>query len=247
MTYTSPFVDIVIRCARIPWYVLGWRNEAETLDITMMEGIEFQRGRSNVPTSLRLEVQSHERMQVYDAKVRFVARFWGLRWMMYNHRIISLLVFTTGFWAVELSFTFLAWLLLSSYFSSPRKETKEIKRDLETDSQVFKTEEDTDALFTEGLSDTERTFPTFSRQPPLRYNNSKIKDEEKEERASGMINTIPPVAEADDEDDELVDIRVGRGGRTDSGLGTSMEESGGRRDDIRRRRAKLFGGNTGGA
>ena len=47
----------------------------------MMEGIEFDRGRNNLPGSLRLEMQSHELMQVYSAVVEFNARFTGLRYL----------------------------------------------------------------------------------------------------------------------------------------------------------------------
>ncbi len=74
-------VDTANRLAQLPWYLLGWRHEAETLEVSMMEGVSFQRGWKNVPGSLRLEIRSKERMQFYHAKVRFVARFSGLRYV----------------------------------------------------------------------------------------------------------------------------------------------------------------------
>lgn len=66
----------------MPLYVTGWQREAETLDVMMMEGVEFAKGWRNLPRSLRFEIQSEERMQVYSAKVKFAARFTGLRYAL---------------------------------------------------------------------------------------------------------------------------------------------------------------------
>lgn len=79
LTYASPIVDTASKVSQLPWYLLGWRKEAETLEVSMMERVEFAKGWRNVPGSLRLEIQSHEQMQIYDATVKFVARFSGLR------------------------------------------------------------------------------------------------------------------------------------------------------------------------
>lgn len=80
LTYTSPLVDVARRLVRLPLYVLGWRREAETLEVSMMEKVEFARGTRNRPQSLRLEIQSDRKMQIYSARVEFRARFSGLRW-----------------------------------------------------------------------------------------------------------------------------------------------------------------------
>lgn len=79
LTYASPIVDTASKVSQLPWYLLGWRKEAEKLEVSMMEGVKFARGWRNVPGSLRLEIQSTEPMQIYDATVKFVARFSGLR------------------------------------------------------------------------------------------------------------------------------------------------------------------------
>lgn len=90
LTYYSPLVEYLNKALELPWYVLGWRKEAETLDVRMMEGVEFGKRRGKVPGGLRLEVQSHVgpdgetgacggRIHVYGAKVVFRARFRGLR------------------------------------------------------------------------------------------------------------------------------------------------------------------------
>lgn len=82
LTFASPMVDTVSRIWRMPLYVFGWKKEAETLETGMMEGVEFAKGWRNIPGSLRLELQSQERMQVYSATVKFVARFKGLRYVL---------------------------------------------------------------------------------------------------------------------------------------------------------------------
>lgn len=79
LTYASPIVDTASKVSQLPWYLLGWRKEAEILEVSMMEGVEFAKGWRNVPGALRLEIQSHEQMQIYDATVNFIARFSGLR------------------------------------------------------------------------------------------------------------------------------------------------------------------------
>jgi seipin len=180
LTYMSPLANIVNTIAEVPLLLLGFRKEAEKLDVRMMEAVEFAKGWRNVPNSLRLEMQADEKMQVYSASVRFVARFAGLRcafpssvemchgliayllpehrWVMYNHRIISFLTGTTLFWLIELSFTALAWITLSYYLTPNNAPTKS--------SPTIKPEPDeTDSP----LSSTPRTFPTFSRQSPLQY------------------------------------------------------------------------------
>lgn len=81
LTYASRLVDTASRFVRMPFYMFNWRREAETLRIPMMERIEFPRGKRNIPSSLRLELQSHVRMQIYTAVVRFDARFTGLRYV----------------------------------------------------------------------------------------------------------------------------------------------------------------------
>lgn len=79
LTYASPMVDTSKKLAFMPFYLAGWRREAETLEVRMMERIEFPRGWRNLPESFRLEIHSDERMQVYNAQVHFKATLTGLR------------------------------------------------------------------------------------------------------------------------------------------------------------------------
>ena len=83
LTYYSPVVENVNVAAGLPLYAMGWKVEAETLDVEMMERVEFKRGWANVPSGLRLEIRTDGRkggqLQVYGCKVKFMARFRGLR------------------------------------------------------------------------------------------------------------------------------------------------------------------------
>ena len=165
---------------------------------------------------------------------------------MYNHRILSFLAFTGTFWSVSMTSTFLAWLALSTYFSSADEQGR-IKQDPDgVDSHAngaIKAEEEDDESFdafsTEDLSDTPRTFPTLGRQMPLRFpgrSSEGVKREETEEERT--VGLQPLTGEADDEDDFV----ERRGGRTDSGLGTSLDDEASRREGVQRRRSRLFGG-----
>jgi seipin len=151
---------------------------------------------------------------------------------MYKYRITSFLTLTGAFWTVEMTFAALVWFALS-VFIFPQKD-KPIK--LEGSPQVKREraeDEDEDAL-----SDTPRTFPTLTGHAPLRYSSPRVKTEEEED--STLVDTHPVTAEADDEEDEDADFlleesgHVGRG-VSDSGIGTSMESSAGRHENIRRR------------
>lgn len=234
LTYHSLIVTLSKQIASLPWYILGWRREAEKLEIKMAEGVVFAKGWMNTPQMVYLELQGRgQDIQVYDVKLMLRAKFSGLRWMMYNHRIISFCVGTTAFWLAEVLFAALAWLALSSWFhttESGGKGRAEIKGD-ETDSAVIKTEDgalETDEL---DLSDTPRSFPTYGRQAPLKYVPVKV---EEDRDGVALDEAAPAIGEADDELEDPVDVSRDVGMR-DSGIGTSFSEGGG---GLQRRRSK---------
>ncbi|KAF2843323.1 hypothetical protein M501DRAFT_994219 [Patellaria atrata CBS 101060] len=240
LTYRSPLTEYAHKLLHLPWLVLGWQWEAETLKVTMMERVEFARGWRNVPQSARVEIQSLERMQIYNAKLLFTAKLQGLRYFMYKYRIISFIVFTSTFWAVEMSFTLVVWFVLSTFIISG-PETTEPKHEGPTDdtTKIKKEGEDADDRI-DAISDTSRTFPTSSRQPPLRYSSPNVKEEEEDK---GPLDIPQVTVDADDEDEDA-DFVLDKPGRptvnSDSGIGTSMESTAGRRDPIRKRRSRGF-------
>ncbi|KAK8252755.1 putative adipose-regulatory protein-domain-containing protein [Phyllosticta capitalensis] len=252
LTYYSAPVEHVIKALELPMYLVGWRREAETLEVPMMEAVRFERGWRNLPEVVRVEVQAVERMQVYGCAVVFEARLQGLRYLMYNYRIISVIVFSLVFWAFEMTFMLIAYLALSQYFSSPSEIKTEIKEEDQTgDTTTVKREDDEEDSPTDApdLSDTPRTFPSYGRQPTLRYTSPRgVKSEDDASSSSTRpLSDIPPLQaapvtgqEADDEDDEADDVFIDEMGRhveRDSGLGTSMDSATGveRRESIRRR------------
>jgi hypothetical protein len=79
LTYYSSTMENIHKAAALPWYILGFRQESEVLDLSLIEGATFSRGWRNIPTSARVELQSDAKLQVYNAQLTFKARLRGLR------------------------------------------------------------------------------------------------------------------------------------------------------------------------
>lgn len=227
LQYRSRIVDLAYRLTEIQWYVLGVRHESEKLHIKIFDGVSFAKGWRNVPTSLRLEVQSVRRMQFYNAKVTFKARFTGLRYFMYNHQMIAAVIFISWFWATEVLFAGVVWAAFVYSDNDPNKIVAD-----EVDEVATKVKREKDVK--EEMSDTDRTFPTVRGQASLKYQSPDVKQEE-----MPVPIQAAPVAglEADDEDEDG-DFFV------DSGIGTSLESGPGRSDSMRKRRGRLSPGGS---
>lgn len=189
---------------------------------------------------------------------------------MYKHRVLSFVVCTGMFWAVEMAVAVSVWAGVSFVYWR-RRRTDDGKKRVEGDHFKMEEREGLEGLVKikkeeeederEGLSDTSRSFPTFTRQPPLRYSGTaamKIKKEEDEDEDRADEQTLPAVPTAaesdveDEDEDEDADFvleqrfeRLGdavgmQGGRGfDSGIGSSMDSGSGRpRADLRRRTSR---------
>lgn len=250
LTYVSPLVDTASTLSGIPFYVLGWKKESEVLEVPIFESVEFAKGWTNVPRAVKVVVEADEKMQFYEVGVKIVARFGGLRWMIYNHRLLSYMFFTSTFWTCSMLSCLIAWFVLSHFFEKD-KEAGTKTEGVEDQSEAIKSEDEEDGQFdpfsTEDLSDTSRSFPTLGRQMPLHFSSRRDGRKEegeadekvKKEHDSVVASTsIQPLgAEADDEEDE--DEHGVRSWR-DSGIGTSLEE-GERKSNGQRRRRSFFG------
>jgi seipin len=227
--YRSRVVSLPARILAMPLYLLGLKHESETLTIPMAESASFQRGYKNLPARLLLEVQASSEVQVYDVRVHFTARFAGLRWLMYNHRILSFMIFTTAFWIAELLFAGLGWVGLRTYLM-PAEEAQIVK-DERRDSVK---DEDSD----EHLSDVPRTETETRSSRPLRRGPT-VKHEGSEDSGLDELD-IPQVGEGPD-GEEVKEERTGlvglAGGATDSATGTSFSESS-RSPGLSRRRSR---------
>ncbi|SMR45832.1 unnamed protein product [Zymoseptoria tritici ST99CH_1E4] len=237
LPYRSRLVNLLQTVMELPYYVFNFRSETTTLKIPLFDRVSFPRGWRNTPSTMHLEVQSAHTLQISSATVHFRARFSGLRWLMYNHRIISALAFITTFWMTELLFAGLAYGALAMYASSASDKPVKAELKAEVDSKTARIKQEAEDDRPATLSDTERTFPTLSSQAPLHYTSPAdmfVKQEPAEDL--DVPEHVARAVEADDEDedeDEAFDFR-------DSGIGTSLESSGGvgRKDSIRKRRGR---------
>ena len=243
LTYASPLVDAARTLAALPWFLLGWRRESETLTVPMLEAVAFARGADGVPDRARVVVEAAtagaEQMQFYDVAVRVRARFRGLRWLLYNYAVTSFVVFTAAFYGVALTTAFCAYVAVSMYAGSEDEDGgARVKREpgaKEEDPAAGKEAEEgrsLNPLLTSDLSDTARDFPTRGRQMPLRFpqreaDDSVVVKNEEEEEALG----IPPLGgEADDEDEAGASSSW-----RDSGIGTGRDNAERRRLQRRKR------------
>lgn len=125
--YTDPFVSMASRFLFLFYHILyPGHGETTTLAVPMGELVEFK---DELPLSFLLDVQAGQTLQVYSATITLVARLTGIRWAMYNHRIISFVVCTTVFWAAEMLSAGLAWLLLSTVIPGGNPEAPEDDED----------------------------------------------------------------------------------------------------------------------
>jgi len=218
LTYTSRLVSLSSRILTLPLYILSLRSESETLVIPLADLLLFEgRTRSNVPSYALVEIEAGQQLQIYSATLSFIARFGGLRWWMYNHRIISATLGISTFWTAEIIFTLLSWLLIKSIFKSHTEPSSS-----NLSQPAFKTEEQDKE--TPPLSPTERTFPTYGRnKKPLKWSPSSPSSPQikTEEEVLDDVQ-IQPLLDADDEDDDDEGMESFR----DSGLGTSYSDAG---------------------
>lgn len=223
LTYSTSITSTASTFANLPLYILGLRKESEELIVPMFEGVEFAKGESNVPQAANIVVEE-EKIQIYNIRLRIIAKLSGLRWILYNHRILSFFVFTTAFWASSITSMALVWLALTYYLAAEGDQNGITKEEGSSDSVVKDESDEAQGSEDPELSDTSRTFPTLGRQKPLRFSGSAINEEEEGPSAQTTIRPLDiAAAEADDEDD-IKDEVGGSSTFRDSGIGTGREE-----------------------
>lgn len=243
LTYASPLVDKVSTFTWLTFYLFGWSTESERLRIPIFEGVEFNRGAANLPRSITVTIQAFQGesaqhvLQVYECHVKMVAKLGGLRWLMYKHRILSYVVFTGFFWITSVTTFAVTYLTVTLTLRSSSGMQAEAKQEALTNDQDFYTEKQRPVKSEESLSDTPCTFPGLGRghggAAPLRYPDSRVKQEEEEDITQSTI--LQPL-EADDEDEGFEE---GSESFRDSGIGTGRDDAGERIRSVQRRRAAL--------
>ncbi|KAL1311375.1 hypothetical protein AAFC00_001544 [Neodothiora populina] len=235
LTYYSKEIDLAKKLLRLPGYLIGFYTETEDIEIQLFEGVEFARGWRNIPSVLKVEIQSRSRkMQIYSCKLSFHARFRGLRWIMYNYRVASAIFFVTSFWMTEMAAMSAAWLALS-LFVFPKTEIKTEPRAIKQEEEEEEEEEEE-----QKLSDTERIFPSYGGAPVMKYQSP---DEDRQsKREPDSVDPFPlliqQAGEAADDEEEEDDFVL------DSGLGTSLESSAGGINQTRRRKSGRLRNNS---
>ncbi|KAK3504031.1 putative adipose-regulatory protein-domain-containing protein [Neurospora crassa] len=233
--YIDPLVAQAKRVMFLGYHVLFPEHaEMVTLQVPLAEKVQFPRrsGRAAArlglvgdgsPTSLLVEVQAGQKLQVYDAKVTMTAKLGGLRWFMYHHRIISFVVGTWAVWVGEMVSLVVAWVIGGYMLSRmleggsgavDKGEEGKLGRDVKGKRKArlhegsgtgdgYDPEHETSE--SSSMSDTERTFPSRFGAPPLKY-EPWIKQEQAEEEKEKSAAVTKE--EEDEEDDDLYDLPV---------------------------------------
>jgi seipin len=261
----------------LPGHVLGWRDlDVERMRVRMWEGAVFKRGVGGVPRRVRVEVAvggavsglrelaaSHQ-AQVYSASVTFNARFSGLRYLVYNHRIVSFVVFTTVFYVVSIITMGLVWAWIGPSIMVPESKAV-VKQEPASQADYSKgqkpaiktedeDEESMQGLKLEDVSDTPAQYPSGRGRTPLRYEGRQ--SGEGGSAAATQEREIGEGEKADDEEEEEDDDTAeydrafaSATGRFegDSGIGTMSEgaragDGSGHGHDLVRRRSGRGGG-----
>jgi hypothetical protein len=79
LTYTSPLISTSLTVLNAPLLITGFKKESETLLIPVMERFEFSASRASRPRYALVEIIPDSKIQVYSAKLMFVAQFEGVR------------------------------------------------------------------------------------------------------------------------------------------------------------------------
>lgn len=222
LPYVDPVISIASRTLFLFYHMFFPSSSTTTMRVPLAERVLFSKG-STIPQSAFIEVEAGQTVQIYHATLSFIAQLRGLRWLMFHYRLPTFLAFTFFFWISEVISMAVAWAIWSymvgSYAEAGDKDG--------FGRHAIKDSEDSEGR--EEDSDRPATFPTYGRQPPLKYEPD-VKYEGEEERPLSEV----PIAgtEADDEDDEDEDDHPYR----DSGIGTSYSEDG--RGSVRKRSSR---------
>lgn len=264
LRYKSRSLGLVHKALNLPWHVFGFKDlDTDRVGVTMWEKAVFKRGVGNVPKNLRLEVAAggattgfreftkHHQVQVYTANLTFSARFRGLRYLVYNHRVLSFVVFSTVFYAVSITSMGLMWAWIGPSIMSPGSDRALVKQEppsrlhpvKKDPGPAVKTEDDDDGashgLKIEDVSDSPEQFPSGRGRVPLRYEGRQQPDQP--DAAVAHEREAGEGEKADDEEEEDDAAYAGAVASTtgrfegDSGIGTMSEGPRAGPDLVRRR------------
>lgn len=105
LRYRSPWLRKLKTIFLIPFYIMGWDEETQVLDVEMFSN--YIDGRSPV-TDVYVEIQS-KIVEFYSVTLQISAHFTGLRYIIFNFPIISAVVGITVNLMILMFITFVIW------------------------------------------------------------------------------------------------------------------------------------------
>lgn len=194
-----PFTSLPAKLARkmvyTPIHLLtaskSYDPDSVTLTIPMFEEVEFARGKDNIPTHAKLVIQTQRpsshvyitektlpvpHLKIYSAKLSFQVRFHGLRYLIYNHRILSFLVFSSMFYGVSVSTVAVVWAVLAMFLRTGSGQSSQDSKSL------IKTEKSPTIKQEHDQSDPLATASDYTVQTAKR-----VSDESEDNAAPGSI------------------------------------------------------------
>lgn len=103
LTHRTPLLETLDTLIRAPLYLSGLQSQSERIAVTLVDG-SFPQQIGGVKVVLEAEG-----VDVYGAEVELTAQLEGLRWYMWNRRLLTFLVATALFWGLEVGAMAVMW------------------------------------------------------------------------------------------------------------------------------------------
>ena len=125
-------VSTVRRLLQLPLLVAGWTREVSCMRVPILERVTFDRGWHNQPDVVKVEIAVQggplRTLRVLEASVEWVAVLGGLRYAIWNHRVISAITGVSMFWLTSTMIASLMWAGLSILLAAPGREKQQPSR-----------------------------------------------------------------------------------------------------------------------
>lgn len=123
LTHRTPLLETLDTLIRAPLYLSGLQSQSERIAVTLVDG-SFPQQIGGVKVVLEAEG-----VDVYGAEVELTAQLEGLRWYMWNRRLLTFLVATALFWGLEVGAMAVMWWAAWTYFGGGGKAAEEEGRE----------------------------------------------------------------------------------------------------------------------
>ncbi|KAH0604338.1 uncharacterized protein H6S33_006715 [Morchella sextelata] len=119
LTHRTQLLETLDTLLRAPLYLSGLQSQSQRLAVTLVDG-SFPQQIATVKVVLEAEG-----VGVYGAEVEFTAQLEGLRWWMWNRRVLSFLVATALFWGFEVGAMAVVWWAAWAYLGGGKAQVEE--------------------------------------------------------------------------------------------------------------------------